>query len=164
MPKGADLAKPDKSREPSKVPAVASWIQALEVESTLRTEQDDFDPDEVIGRILTANTWEDALAVQESGLPSGQDLKDKPLMIKDFEVSESEKEAGLPFFMFVEATNLETGEEIQFSVGAGNVMAMLWQARQFGRLPGQFVIKGKTTKKKNEVLFLIPHKTTTVKG
>jgi hypothetical protein len=167
MAKGQQVAKPDTTpptRRTSAVPAVTGWLGSLEVEASLRDDDETFDADEILGRILTAATWEDALAVQESGLPSGKDLVDVPLIIEDFEVAESEKEGGVGFFLFVNATNLETGEEVQFSVGAGNVMAILWQARTFEKLPGSFIIKGKQSKKGNEVLMLHPYKATVVKG
>ena len=143
---------------------VASWVKGLEVAADISGTAG-FDPADVLAKILSATTFEDAIDAQETSLVSAQDLKDVPFMIHFFDVRKSNKaDASIPVYLVVNATNLETGEDMVFGVGAPMVVATLWQADKFGRLPGTFTIKGKETSSGNELLLLKPFKAVTVKG
>ena len=143
---------------------VASWISALQVQAAVEDEAS-FDPADVLAKILSATTFEDAIDAQETSLVSAQNLKDVPFMIHSFEVRKSNKQdASIPVYLVVSATNLETGADVTFGVGAPMVVATLWQADKFGKLPGTFTIKGKETSSGNELLLLKPFKAVTVKG
>lgn len=143
---------------------VAAWVSALEVQASLE-DQAGFDPADVLAKILSATTFEDSIDAQETSLRSAQNLKDIPFMIHSFEVRKSNKQdASIPVYLVVNADNMETGENMTFGVGAPMVVACLWQAEKFGKLPGSFMIKGKETGSGNELLLLKPFKAVTVKG
>lgn len=52
----------------------------------------------------------------------------------------SEFDGGLPFFLIVEAADLETGEKVTLTTGAVSVVAQLVKAWDLGSIPGWRVI------------------------
>jgi hypothetical protein len=53
---------------------------------------------------------------------------------------ESEFAGGLPFFLIVDAADLETGELVTITTGAVSVVAQLAKAHQLGQIPGWRVV------------------------
>lgn len=167
MPKG-DLSRPERSGDLSPAQQkVKSWLSEMEIECSV--ERDSFDVTDIWAKMLNATSFEDAVEAQESGIPSGKNLVDVPLSVTEFKVAKSDAkftsqhENSLPFYMVVEAVNLDTGEPVTFSVGAPNVMILLWQARYFSHLPGYFIIRAKETPN-GEMLLLKSFKAAAVKG
>lgn len=111
----------------------------------------------VIGKMLEASTWDEAVAAQDATLPSGKDLVDVEHIVRDLQILRSEERfrKGLGFYARVEAEYLETGEEFQYTVGAANVVTLLWLARQRDELPKQVVITSRETAS-GELLMLRP--------
>ena len=65
---------------------------------------------------------------------------DRRLRIDGLRRMESEYESGLPFFLIVQASDLETGEVITLTTGAVSVVAQLVRAWSLGLIPGWRVI------------------------
>lgn len=63
-----------------------------------------------------------------------------PLRIDALRRMASEYDGGLPFFLIVEAANLQTGERITLTTGAVSVVAQLVKAWSLGAIPGWRVI------------------------
>jgi hypothetical protein len=104
----------------------------------------------VLNNILGADSFDEAIAAQDAGIPSGKSLCDVELRIHDFTVAKGDEEYeehGLGYYYRVNASILETGEDIQFAVGAPNVLAVLMRARNDGELPGNYVLRGKKVKR-----------------
>jgi hypothetical protein len=147
----------------------AQWVSALQIEADTTAEDDGgFDPADILGSILSADTFEEAVERQDSSLRSGKTLVGKAHRINDFRLRRSDakytaNERSLGVFAIVSAVDGETGEEFSYGVGASNVLAVLWQARQFGKLPGDFMIHSRDTQE-GELLSLRPISARTVRA
>lgn len=162
MPARGDVATTGSNRSGQ----FAQWVSAMQLEAQT-PGNDDFDPSQILGAILGADDFETAVELQNSSLQSGKDLVNWPHRIQDFTLVQSDdkyadNERSLGVYARVTAIGLEDGEERVYGVGASNVLAILWQARQFGRLPGDFVIQSRPTRN-GELLSLKPVGTRTVK-
>lgn len=65
---------------------------------------------------------------------------DRRLVIQGLRRMESEYDSGLPFFLIVQAADLETGEVVTLTTGAVSVVAQLTRAWDLGLIPGWRVI------------------------
>jgi hypothetical protein len=65
---------------------------------------------------------------------------DRRLVIQGLRRMESEFDSGLPFFLIVQAADLETGEVVTLTTGAVSVVAQLTRAWDLGLIPGWRVI------------------------
>lgn len=129
------------------------FIAVLELEADV-TEEDSRSRNleisgSIVDKMLEAETLEDAIAASENGAASGKDMVDVELSVTDFNVKKSDGkyQASTPlgYFLEIDATRLDTGEQVAFSTGAPNVVTLLWKARQLERLPLECVIRGKDT-------------------
>lgn len=111
----------------------------------------------VISRMLEASTWDEAVAAQDASLPSGKDLVNVEHTVTDINIFRSEERfsGGLGYYARVSAAYLDSGEEFQYTVGAANVVCLLWLARQRQELPKAVVITSKPTGS-GELLMLRP--------
>lgn len=139
---------------------VQHWKDKLELNAVAN---DEFNPEDIIARMLTAESFEEALAAQDSSLESGKNLVGVPHRVDDFQIRKSDSkyadnEATLGYYAVVKGVRLDTGEPLTYSVGASNVVAILWQAQKFGHIPGTFVLDSKTSQSGYDVLFLKPYK------
>lgn len=129
-----------------------------EAELTKEFSSDNIAAD-VIGRILEAETLEDAFKAQDSGLQNGKDYVDVEITVHDFEVRPSDSKysehSAIGVYVKVVGVKLENGESVQFFTGAPNVVALLWKARRDNKLPLDCVIKSKETAN-GELLTLRP--------
>ncbi len=118
------------------------WIDILTIEADLSgTEEAEFVLDDVLSGIIDAETMEDAFEASTKGPESGKGLVDVELAVKDVVIYHSRISTGrFKFVAKVEATRLDTGEDVTFRVGAPNVVALYWKAREFGKLPLECVI------------------------
>jgi hypothetical protein len=151
-------------RNPSE--AFATWVGAMQLEAT-SAQDETFDPSLILGNILGAESFDDALKAADSTLLSGKALVGRAHTILDFTLRQSDakyagNEKSLGVYAVVQAEDLETRELFSYGVGASNVLAILWQARQFGRIPGDFVITSRDTQN-GELLSLRPVGTRTVR-
>lgn len=68
------------------------------------------------------------------------ELLGRRLRIDGLRRMESEYDSGLPFFLIIQAADLETGETITATTGAVSVVAQLTRAWSLGLIPGWRVI------------------------
>lgn len=146
------------------LPDFANWVVALQTEAQLTEETDsDFDPAQIINGILASEDFDAAVALQDSGLQSGKSLVDVIHTIYGFEVRTSDQkytnqnERSLGVYMVVTAAD-ESGRDLIYGVGAANVMAILWKAREMGKLPMKAQIRSRETRN-GDLLSLMPVKT-----
>lgn len=102
---------------------------------------------DIMDRMLESGSLEDAIAIQDAGLPSGQDMVDVEQLVRSFTVHRSDRakaDHSLGFYLRIDAVRIETGEEINYAVGARNVVVLLIQAMQQGRLPLECVIRSRS--------------------
>jgi hypothetical protein len=142
------------------------YIKALAGEAELTANE--FDAGDIT-RVITekmigAESLEEAIEYQDSGLPSGQDIKDVEHEVITFEVVKStKKDAPLGHYLRVEATALEEspsnklgiGEMFTYTVGAANIVNLLLVARRTDRLPLECVIRGKSVGDGDNELLLL---------
>jgi hypothetical protein len=169
MQKGYHMAAenaPSKSNTPDKgqtvmVPTMFErWVDALKTEARLSASE--FDARTITATVadamLSAGSLEEAITAQDAGIPSGKDMKDIEHTVLSWELAEGDskyEEHSLGVYMRVHAQLIETalvngklyqpGEEIDYAVGAANVMTLLYVARREDRLPLDVVIRSKPT-------------------
>ena len=68
------------------------------------------------------------------------ELLGRPLRIDGLRRMESEYDSGLPFFLIIQAADLETGEQLTVTTGAVSVVAQLTKAWSLGLIPGFRVV------------------------
>jgi hypothetical protein len=146
----------------------AQWVSNLQLEADTEKDDSGFDPSDILGAILSADSFDEAVALQDSALKSGKTLVGKVHRINDFRLRRSDakytaNERSLGVFAIVSAVDADTGQEFSYGVGASNVLAVLWQARQFGKLPGDFIIMSRETQE-GELLSLRPVSARTVRA
>jgi len=137
----------DKGRPPRIT--YAEMISAMTLEAALAPEDDEvFDPKKLYEAMLNADSFEAAIEMQDSSLRSGKNTVGVAHTILGFRLRPSDAKYAahsLGVYAIVQAVDLETQEEFSYGVGAGNVLVILWQARQFGRIPGDFIINSRDT-------------------
>ncbi len=103
----------------------------------------------VTEKMLEADSLEDAIAAQDSGMPSGKDLVDVEMQVNDFDTLPSSEQfsegSPLGVYLLVHAVKLEDGSPLEFSTGAPNIVTLLHKARKLDRLPLDCVIRSKPT-------------------
>jgi hypothetical protein len=150
MPEKSPAARPGTDNAISQPKPLDRFIMALDGLAELaRTEVSGKEiAAQVAERMLTADTFEEALAAQDAGLASGRDLVGREILITDFDVFKSDPkyaEHTLGYYYRVEAVSIETGEELVFATGATNILTLLYVARIKGKLPWECVITSKDT-------------------
>lgn len=104
---------------------------------------------EISAKMIEADSLEDAIAVQDSGIASGKDLVDVEMTVHEFDTLPSDAQyqdsSPLGVYLDIQAVNLETGDELRFRTGAPNIVTLLHKARQVDRLPLDCVIRSKAT-------------------
>lgn len=126
------------------------WLEAIKAEAEVTARfTDRKEVTENIGdSILAAESLDAAIAAQDAGLPSGQNIADIEHVVTDFDICEGEakyEENSLGVYFRVSAALMSTGEPFQYTVGAPNVLLVLHTARRLGDLPGEFVIRKKAS-------------------
>jgi hypothetical protein len=137
------------------------WLAAVRLEADIETDEA-FDPATILENILAAKSFEEAVELQNSSLLSGKNLTNQIHTIYDFTLRKSDEKFSvnkrtIGVYAIVQAA-WEDGTEFSYGVGASNVLAILWQARNFGKLPGKFQLTGRETDN-GTLLSLVPVKT-----
>lgn len=138
------------------------WLQALDAEAQSTATFSDASEitEDVITRMIQAETLEQAIEFQDSGLSSGQDIVDMEHTVHGFEVVRSTKEAGIGYYLRVyavadeESNGYKIGEEFTYAVGAANPVFLLWDARRLDRLPLKVVYREKATTDDKKLLLM----------
>lgn len=140
--------------------AFQRFTQQMAQEAELSASFSDADKalitEQVVERMLMANSLEEAIAAQDAGMPSGQTIMDLEHEVVGFEVVKSDKpDAPLGHYLRVQAIALheftnegfsvQPGEEFTYAIGAPNPVTLLIKARGDDRLPIEIVLRGKKT-------------------
>jgi|SRR5581483_899080 len=137
------------------------FVNAIRLEAEMADQIDEGQniAADVIGRILEAESLDEAFAAQDAGLQNGKDFVDVEIIVNDFLVRTSDskynKEGSLGVYVRVSGARLDNGESFQFFTGAPNVVALLWKARNEEKLPLECKIQSKETAN-GELLTLRP--------
>lgn len=92
----------------------------------------------ILAQLLTT---EDPMALDAPWRSDGlTELLGRRLRIDGLRRMESEYDSGLPFFLIVQAADLDTGETVTATTGAVSVVAQLTRAWSLGLIPGWRVI------------------------
>jgi len=143
------MSRSDVSTTQRNLPEFSQWVGAMRLEADV-ADNEDFDPATILQAILSAGTFEEAVELQSSSLLSGKNITNRVHTIYSFEVRQSDskytdgKDRSLGVYFIVHAA-WEDGTQFTYGVGAANVLAILWQARQFDKLPGKFQLTGRDT-------------------
>jgi len=112
----------------------------------------------MMDKIFNASTAEEIWDADEGGLLAGQNLKDVEQEIKGFKVLRSNRadfDNGMGVYIIVDATRLDTGEDIVWNTGAPGLIAKLRAFEAMNLLPIRGVIRGQLAGN-GEVLKLRP--------
>lgn len=104
----------------------------------------------VVTAMVEADSLEAAIACQDQGIPSGKDMVNVEMEIREFTVIVSDDKYESPLGVYVrvdDAIRLDTLEPIVFSTGAPNVVTLLRKAQRAARMPLQCVIRSREVKK-----------------
>lgn len=94
----------------------------------------------LITQTLTAASMDEVFAqrgvrkLQES-VPNVPDAGTGPIFIDDLYIATSDQEDGMPCYMIMSTTHMETGEEAKYTTGAGQLQAQILAAISFGTWP-----------------------------
>lgn len=138
------------------------WLASLRAEAEITAQYMDANEitEEVVTRMLQAETLEEAIGYQDSGLTSGQDIADMEHTVLSFDVVRSTKAQGIGFYLRVAAVALEEsngykiGEEFTYAVGAANPVCLLCIARRNSQLPLNIVYREKATSDDKALLIM----------
>jgi hypothetical protein len=123
------------------------WLDVLRSEADINgIEEPQFILDEVISGILDAPDMAAAFVASVSGPESGRSLIGKEVRVHADSVTihhSTIADARFPFLVRAEVTRLEDGIETTMRVGAPNCVALLWKAREAGKLPIDVTVTGR---------------------
>jgi hypothetical protein len=88
----------------------------------------------IIAQALGASTWQ-ALNEESESLPNAEDMIGVEQSIETLERRQSDLDSGLGWYLVVGATNVTTGEFVQWQTSSGSVMAKLVKLSQLSVLP-----------------------------
>lgn len=157
MPEKSTPARVEKSGDVQKATPYQAFLKRLEFEAT--------DPEndmgnlaaETIEAMLLADSLEEAIAAQESGMLSAKDhMVGIPHQVNNVSVRKGDKNdgGGLGYYLVVEGIRHDTAEEVRYTVGASYVLTALYKAREDGRLPANFIINTKRTGSGNDMMLI----------
>lgn len=142
-------------------PNFEQWV------GVMKTQADDLDSDvkfdvrDLFARATQAETFEESVEILNGGAgKNAKGLVGVVHAIQSYELRRSDekytKGSGLQLGVYavVHAVTKE-GEELVYTTGAPNILAILWQAEKFSRLPLMAVITSKETSE-GEMLSLKP--------
>ena len=125
-------------------------IRKMSLEADLSEQDGDSVAPQVVAAILEADSLEAAIEAQDKAQLNGKSVADIEMTVISFEMAHStinregtNEPGGLKHYMWVDAINLENGEQFRFGTGAPNILAILWKAREKNLLPLDCVIRSK---------------------
>lgn len=162
-------AKNSQSGQVQRITPFEQFVSAIRLEAEMADQIDEGTniAADVIGRILEAESLDEAFSAQDAGLQNGKDFVDVEIVVHDFLVRTSDskynKDGSLGVYVRVSGARLDNGESFQFFTGAPNVVALLWKARNTDSLPLECKIQSKETAN-GELLTLRPLPKRVVRG
>lgn len=146
--KGVDATTEPKNVEVKKASPLKRFVAILELEASEDSRDTTAFVEDILNRMIEAETVEDAIQAQDKASTSGKDLVDVEMEIQWFSIVKSSDKYKSPlghYILVEKAVRLDTLEPITFSTGSANIIIPLWKARDGGRLPLQCVIRSRDT-------------------
>lgn len=133
---------------------VNDMLRLMNNEANVATESATEIRDQIANTILAAEDIDDIFSGKHGDLQSGRDLVGVLLDLEEVRWNRSDyedNEASFPFYAVIKGVRRDTGEQINFAVGAGTAMAQLFRADQLHGFPieGVTIREGKTSKSGN---------------
>jgi hypothetical protein len=134
------------------------WAEALKIQAD-EADENAFDARDLMVKANNAATFEEVVEILNfGGARSAKDLVGIVHVIDSFDIRRSDSKyagQGLDLGVFVVVHAMLDGEELVYTTGAVNVIAILWQAEKFDRFPLRTVITARETPN-GELLSLKP--------
>jgi hypothetical protein len=134
------------------------WIEALKIQAD-ETDENPFDARDLLVKVNYASTFEEVVEILNGGgTRSAKDLVGILHVIHSYDIRRSDSKyagQGLDLGVFVVVHAMLEGEELIYTTGATNIIAILWQAEKFDRFPLRTVITSRETAN-GELLSLKP--------
>lgn len=144
-----DIEKPEVVEHPSAL-AIPDETRLQEYLAAMR-DSVETDPekigDDIVARILAAESLEDVLAPQ--AVEHARDLVDEPIRLHRGKVNQSDFEGGPGVYAIMECEVLRDGRMTTVSCGGRNVLAQLYKVAQFNAFPVDVVIRQAPRETKN---------------
>ena len=125
------------------------WREMMFLQADTLDSESDFDPRTLFAAANEAATFEDVVQILNGGnTKNGKDLVGIVHTVHSFKIRRSDDKyssQGIGLGVFVTVTATIDGEELTYTTGATNIVALLWHAEQFERLPLKCVITSKET-------------------
>ena len=122
-----------------------SQLNKFLLDASTRDGDPDLDPmDGIIRQVLSASS--PAAVLTPTEVRQGQDMVGVPLMLVDFELHQSEFDAGSPFYATM-AVLIPPGEPDVVNCGHKKVLAQLVKLKEFGEFPYKVVFINRGTSK-----------------
>jgi hypothetical protein len=134
------------------------WVEVMQIQADQADEQE-FDARDLMVKANQASTFEEVVEILNGGgTRSARDLVGIVHTITHYELRRSDSKyagQGLDLGVFAVIVATVDGEELIYTTGATNILAILWQAEKFDRFPLKAVITSRETPK-GELLSLKP--------
>jgi hypothetical protein len=149
-------------------PRLRSMVVALGNEVLASPAEDDSFVMDLLEQILTAETFDDIFAAQESGgSVAGKDFTMRPFLLKgeDIVIRKSALDTGFPFYALLNVTELQTGNTVALNCGGKTFMSVLYGLRERGYFTEEhdcppegrcFMLKATETSDARAYLSLLP--------
>ena len=128
-----------------------TWVMQMTLEAeTTEHDESDFDPRSLFEASLEAGTFEEAVSLLNSGgMKNGKDVVGIVHVIYGYKLrlsDEKYRSQGLQLgcYMIVKAET-PGGDDFTYATGSSNIMAIVWQAYKFDRLPLKAVVTSRET-------------------
>lgn len=157
MAEKATPARRETSGDVQKASAYQVFLKRLEFEASETRDETNSITAQTIEAMLLADSLEDALAAQDTGMLSAKDhMVNVPHQVNDVSVRKGDKNdgGGLGYYLIVDAVRHDTGEEVRYTIGAAYPFTVLYKAREDGRLPANFIITTKATGSGNDMMLI----------
>ena len=98
-------------------------------------DEPDGDVADLLGPILAAKSWEELNTV--STLPSSKTLVGRELRLERVTKKVSDKQSITGYYLFCRGYDMATGEELRWTAGGGQAVAVMSQLHCLGELPAK---------------------------
>lgn len=140
-------------------PEFSQWVDVMQTQAAQDDTENAFDARDLLVKANNAATFEDVIEILNGGgARSAKDLVGIVHVINAYQLRPSDSKyagQGLDLGVFAIISAVVDGEELIYTTGATNILAILWQAEKFDRLPLRCVITARETPN-GELLSLKP--------
>lgn len=142
-------------------PEFEQWVEVMQIQADTVDEENPFDARDLMVRANNASTFEEVVEILNGGgTRSARDLVGIVHTINSYSLRRSDSKfagQGLDLGVFAIVMATVDGEELIYTTGATNILAILWQAEKFDRLPGLKAVITSRETPNGELLSLKPH-------